>query len=70
VKPPRREKDSKETQASAYSYSAGNDPGGWGDAFTWYNAEASASSGYNGVYYNDGERMIFGDLLGVAASAD
>jgi hypothetical protein len=41
----------------------------WGDAFTWYNAEASASSGYNGVFYNDGERMIFGDLFGVAASA-
>jgi hypothetical protein len=55
VEPTRREKDSKDTQASAYSYSAGNDPGGWGDAFTWYNAEASASSGYNGVYYNDGE---------------
>lgn len=55
IEPTRREKDSKDTQASAYSYSAGNDPGGAGDAFTWINAEASASSGYNGVYYNDGE---------------
>ncbi|WIA41683.1 hypothetical protein OEZ86_009030 [Tetradesmus obliquus] len=54
IEPTRREKDSKDTQASAYSYSAGNDPGGAGDAFTWINAEASASSGYNGVYYNDG----------------
>jgi hypothetical protein len=42
----------------------------WGDAVAWYNAEASASSSYNGVYYNDGKRMIFGCFLGVAASAD
>lgn len=58
VEPTRKQKDSTDTQASAYSYSAGNDPGGWGDAFTWYNAEASASSGYNGVYYNDGECAV------------
>jgi hypothetical protein len=67
VEPTRREKDSKDTQASAYSYSAGNDPGGWGDAFTWYNAEASASSGYNGVYYNDGECKHFEHSHSVAA---
>ncbi|KAF6250367.1 hypothetical protein COO60DRAFT_881517 [Scenedesmus sp. NREL 46B-D3] len=54
VEPTRWNKDSKETQGSAYSYSAGNDPGGTGDAFTWYNAEASAASGFNGVLYNDG----------------
>jgi hypothetical protein len=48
-------RDNRQTQAMAYT-SQGQDPGGVGDAFTWRDgqAEASATSSYNSVYYNDG----------------
>jgi len=46
-----------ETQGSAWTNSAGNDPGGPGDAFTWRQAEASAASQFNGIYYNAGKKV-------------
>jgi hypothetical protein len=45
----------RETIANAYSSSKGQDPTGPGDAFTEdYQAEASSTSSYDGVYYRDG----------------
>jgi hypothetical protein len=48
------EQDKRETISSAYSSYNGSDPNptGAGDAFTYDSAEASATSNYNGVYYN------------------
>jgi hypothetical protein len=48
------EQDKRETISSAYSSYKGSDPNptGAGDAFTYDSAEASATSSYNGVYYN------------------
>lgn len=48
-------KGNRQTVGNAYSSAQGQDPTGPGDAFTAdYVAEASATSSYNGVYYNDG----------------
>ncbi|KAF8063870.1 vacuolar iron transporter 4 [Scenedesmus sp. PABB004] len=53
----------RETQANAYSSAKGQNPGGPGDAFTYYNTESSSTSNYNGVYYNtgDGKTVEAGD---------
>jgi hypothetical protein len=57
-----RKRDNRATQAMAYT-SQGQDPGGPGDAFTWLFAEASATSNYNSVYYNDdGKAVEAGDM--------
>lgn len=44
----------RDTIANAYASQKGSDPTGPGDAFTLDSSEASATSSYNGVYYNDG----------------
>jgi hypothetical protein len=49
-----KKKQNRETIGSAYASQKGGDPTVPGDAFTFESAEASATSSYDGVYYNDG----------------
>lgn len=51
-------KDNRETTAAAYASQSGQDPTGAGDSLTMESAEASSTSSYDGVYYNDSKLAV------------